>query len=361
VRRAMGPFWGFQEAWLSLTASVFDMAVYPTVFILTLGRLWPAATRGPNGFLIGVAFVLVCVIWNLFGATAVGEGSVILGVLLLGPFAVLAVLALFRQTTLSTAAIAPVHADWAGGILVAMWNYMGWDNASTIAGEVENPQRTYPRVMLLAVGAVVLTYVIPISAVWKMGVPPSAWATGSWVNFASQAAGQWLGLAIMLGAMISTLGSFNSLTLSLSRLPMVIAEDGHAPRFLARRLKNGVPWAAIVTCVIAWIGALQLNFDRLLMLDILLYGASLILEFAALAVLRKREPKLPRPFVAPFGRKAGLILGAGPAALLIVAGIRSHDEKIGGLSALAAGGIIMAAGIVCYWIAEWRRSRRAAG
>jgi amino acid transporter len=29
VRRAMGDFWGFQEAWLSLVASVFDMAIYP--------------------------------------------------------------------------------------------------------------------------------------------------------------------------------------------------------------------------------------------------------------------------------------------------------------------------------------------
>ena len=29
-------------------------------------------------------------------------------------------------------------------ILVAMWNYMGWDNASTVAQEVENPQRNYP-------------------------------------------------------------------------------------------------------------------------------------------------------------------------------------------------------------------------
>ena len=33
-------------------------------------------------------------------------------------------------------------------ILVAMWNYMGWDNASTVAQEVEDPQRTYPRAML---------------------------------------------------------------------------------------------------------------------------------------------------------------------------------------------------------------------
>ena len=29
VRRAMGPFWGYQEGWLSLSASIFDMAIYP--------------------------------------------------------------------------------------------------------------------------------------------------------------------------------------------------------------------------------------------------------------------------------------------------------------------------------------------
>ena len=43
VRRAMGPFWGFQEAWLSFAASIFDMAIYPTLFITYLFRLWPAA------------------------------------------------------------------------------------------------------------------------------------------------------------------------------------------------------------------------------------------------------------------------------------------------------------------------------
>src|SRR5579883_2919420 len=46
VRRALGPFWGFQEAWLSLVASVFDMAIYPTLFTLYLGRLWPACAQG---------------------------------------------------------------------------------------------------------------------------------------------------------------------------------------------------------------------------------------------------------------------------------------------------------------------------
>src|SRR5277367_6847583 len=42
VKRALGPFWGFQEAWLSLAASVFDMAIYPTLFTLYLGKLVPS-------------------------------------------------------------------------------------------------------------------------------------------------------------------------------------------------------------------------------------------------------------------------------------------------------------------------------
>src|ERR1700677_3162199 len=41
VRRAMGPFWGFQEAWLSFAASIFDMAIYPVIFVLYLSRVAP--------------------------------------------------------------------------------------------------------------------------------------------------------------------------------------------------------------------------------------------------------------------------------------------------------------------------------
>src|SRR6187402_1986038 len=46
VRRAMGPFWGFQEAWLSLSASIFDMAIYPTIFVSYLSRVAPSLTGG---------------------------------------------------------------------------------------------------------------------------------------------------------------------------------------------------------------------------------------------------------------------------------------------------------------------------
>src|SRR5579863_2857609 len=89
VRRALGPFWGYQEAWLSLAASVFDMGIYPTLFILYLGRLFPSSTAGWHAAVWELGLIALCCIWNLLGAPAVGDGSVGLFILLQLPFAVL--------------------------------------------------------------------------------------------------------------------------------------------------------------------------------------------------------------------------------------------------------------------------------
>jgi amino acid transporter len=357
VRRAMGPFWGFQTAWLSMMASVFDMALYPTLFVLYLGRIWPLALQGPNRVLIAATVVLICVLWNLVGAKAVGSGSVVLGILLLSPFLLIALLALMRHVELSTTPVlnpAP-HADLLGGIMVAMWNYMGWDNASTVADEVKEPQRTYPLVMIIALAAIVLSYIVPIVAVQQTHLQPGYWSAGSWADIASIVVGPWLGIAVVLASMVSSFGSFNSLTMSYSRVPLAMAEDGYAPRLFKRRLPNGVPWASIVACGLGWTIALGLSFDRLLMLDILLYGVSLVLEFIALILLRVQEPGLPRPFTIPGGLIGVILAGVGPTLLLIVALIKNRDEQIGRISALTVALTIMAAGVIVYFIATKMR------
>src|ERR1700704_5918012 len=326
VRRAMGPFWGFQEAWLSLVASIFDMAIYPTVFVLYLGRLWPAATAGHRGVAIAGAMILVCLAWNLLGAKAVGNGSILLGMLMLSPFVLITLFAFFRHLTLGSAP--PAQGSLLTGVLVAMWNYMGWDNASTVANEVENPQKTYPRVMILALAAIFLSYVIPVLAVWRLHVQSEIWSAGSWASIASMVVGPWLGAALVGAAMISEFGTFNSLLMSYSRLPVAMAEDGHLPKFFTRKLKNGAPWVAIVILSIAWAASLGLSFDKLIMLDILLYGASLVLEFLALIVLRIREPQLPRPFRVPGGMAGAIAVAVGPTALLVIALVKNRGEQL---------------------------------
>ena len=75
VRRAMGNCWGFQEAWLSLAASVFDMAIYPTLFVLYLARLFPWCGMGYRGILVGLAVVGICAALNIAGIQVVATAS----------------------------------------------------------------------------------------------------------------------------------------------------------------------------------------------------------------------------------------------------------------------------------------------
>jgi len=355
VRRALGPFWGFQEAWLSLAASVFDMAIYPTLFVLYVSHFFPAVRGAGREFALGAAMIALCTAWNLRGARSVGDSSVALGVVLLAPFAVLAAIAAFHPG----AAPAGLSARPAllEGILIAMWNYMGWDNASTVAGEVERPQRSYPRAILVAVLLTVASYVLPVVAAAWAGIDPSRWTTGSWTEVGAALGGKALAAAVVVGGAICGIGMFNALLLSYSRVPAVLAEDGFLPRVFARRNSaTGAPTVSILACAVCWTAALTLGFDRLIELDVLLYGGSLMLEFVALTALRRREPALARPYRIPGGIAGTVLIAIGPLALLSVALVRNRDEKIGAVSALLLGAVIAAAGPVLYRIRGALRS-----
>ncbi len=361
VRRALGPFWGYQESWLSLSASVFDMAIYPAIFVLYLGRFHPALTAGWHGYAWSLAVVVVCCLWNLRGAPAVGEGSIGLFILLLAPFAVFVVLGFWRgfanhpavqwSRTGSEAALSTA-------ILVAMWNYMGWDNASTVAQEVENPQRNYPRAMIAAAALAAVTYILPLLAMALAGLSANSFSTGDWMNAAVRIGGPWLGLAVVAGGVICGIGMFNALMLSYTRLPMVMAEDAMLPRVVARRNSRGVPWVSVLICGLAWALALKLPFERLISIDLILYGSSLLLEFFSLVVLRFREPQLVRPFKA--GNLAfACALGIGPAALIGYALYASRGEKLmGSISALLFAVVVALLGPILYWLMAAPLARR---
>jgi len=228
---------------------------------------------------------------------------------------------------------------------------MGWDNASTIATEVERPQRTYPRAMLAAVVIVALSYVLPFAAMWMTGLAPTAWETGSWADIAGLLGGPLLRVGVVLGGIISAFGMFNALVMSYSRLPLAMAQDGMLPAVFGKlQPRSRAPWVAIVALAIGWAMCLGLGFARLVTLDILLYGASLVLEFVALAVLRFREPELARPFRVPGGWFGAIAIGIPPALLLGFSIARSEHESVLGMSSFAFGMILIAAGVVAYAI-----------
>lgn len=364
VRRAMGPFWGYQECWLSLSASIFDMALYPSIFVLYLSKFSPALTAGWRGYLWTLGVVALCSLWNLRGAPAVGAGSIWLGALLLSPFAVFVVLGLVRaflaHPAISWSSTAgPVSNGIGAGtafstaVLVAMWNYMGWDNASTVAQEVEDPQRNYPRAMVAATLLTAFTYILPLAAMALAGLSVASFSTGDWANAARQIggsglAGVVLAVCVVGGGCLTGVGMFNALVMSYTRLPMAMAEDGMLPAVLAIRNRRGVPWVSVLFCGAAWALALKLPFERLISIDLILYGTSLLLEFAALAVLRVREPGLERPFKAG-NFTCACLLGMGPAALIVYALVVSRGERLfGSIPALLFAAAVALVGPILY-------------
>ena len=351
VRRAMGNFWGFQEAWLSLIASIFDMAIYPTLFVAYLTRMFPWFQQNHRGVMMALAVVIVCAVMNIAGVKVVSTTSLWLFFALSAPFAVIFLLAPFKIGALANAVTKPTtsNVDILGGLLICMWNYMGWDNASTIAAEVERPQRTYPRAMLAAVVIVCLTYVLPFAAMWMTGLPASAWETGAWADIAQLMGGPALRIALVAGGMMSGFGMFNALVMSYSRLPLAMAQDGMLPKAFGKlHPKSRAPWVAILALAIGWGLALNLGFERLVTMDIMIYGASLALEFMALILLRIREPELPRPFRVPGGMFGAIAVGVPPVLLLGFAIVRSQSETVLGISSFAFGLILMGAGVVAY-------------
>ena len=351
VRRAMGNFWGFQEAWLSLVASVFDMAIYPTLFILYLERLFPWFAEGHRGLIVGLAVVGVCALLNVAGVKVVSTTSLWLFFALSAPFVAIVCIAPFKFGALAGAVTKPTNSgiDILTGVLICMWNYMGWDNASTIAAEVEKPQRTYPRAMLAAVIIVALSYIVPVAAMWMTGLAPAAWDTGFWADAAGMMGGPLLRVGLALGGMISGFGMFNALVMSYSRLPLAMARDGMLPKILGKQTSGSrAPWVAILVLAVLWAPCLLLGFERLVTIDILLYGGSLGLEFAALIWLRIREPELPRPFRVPGGIFGAIAIGIPPMLMLGFSIFRSQHETVFGMSSFAFGMILIAAGVVAY-------------
>jgi amino acid transporter len=163
-------------------------------------------------------------------------------------------------------------------------------------------------------------------------------------------------VALVLGGMMSAFGMFNALVMSYSRLPLAMAQDGLLPAVFGKvHSKTRAPWVAIVVLAGCWAMCLGLGFERLVTIDVLLYGMSLTLEFVALIVLRIKEPTLRRPFKVPGGMTGAVLLGISPVLLLGFSIVHGEGEQILGMSGLAFGLLLIGAGFVAYWVKSMLR------
>jgi amino acid transporter len=203
---------------------------------------------------------------------------------------------------------------WALPAAGVIFSYLGFREATSLAGEVKNPQRAIP---LAVIGSVLVCVVLyAISQIAFIGALSKSTLTAGWqhLHFVGDT-GPFAGIALTLGlgwlatlvyanAIISPTGAAVIYSTTTARLTHAMSENHYIPAFFSKINGQGVPARAVV--INALIGILMLfpfpTWQALIKFQsvaiVLAYGAGPL----ALIALRAQAPQLKRPFKLPYHR-----------------------------------------------------------
>ena len=344
VRRAFGPFWGFQVGWWSWVNSFVDVAVFPALFVDYLRFWWPDMSPHERAA-VAIVFVWTLTVLNLVGVRITGWSAAVVGLAVLVPVAVFTAAAAAHARQAPWLPFVNERQDLVSGLglglAAMMWNYSGWDTATTCLGETRAPTTAFRRAVWVALPLVAIVYVVPVGVALSATGDWQAWRTGYWPVVAHAVGGRWLAGLVMLGGLAASAGLFMSLLLTNSRLPFVLAAEGQMPAALARvHERLGTPWVAVVVSSACYSAFAYWTFKDLIVLDMWLYSITLLLELGAFVALRLREPDLPRPWRVGGGMAgmwAAAALPAGCCALALATA--GAWNTVFGVAALLTGPI----------------------
>ncbi|HEY2524551.1 MAG TPA: APC family permease [Candidatus Binataceae bacterium] len=315
VKEALGPFWGFAEAYLTLLYTAVDMAIYPVLFSAYLAFLYPLGTAGQ--LVVGIALVWLAGLLNFLGVRPAGESAIALTALLLAPFAALVILGFGHLVQWRPPGGRIFGPDFAlalgGGLTIIIWNFSGWENASVIADEISDPRRTYQRALAIALPMVVFGYLLPLGVAVSGASSGAKWVTGWYSEIGRQFGGPALGAALALGGMVSAFSIFTAALLWVSRMPFVLARESYLPRWLAEVWRaTATPGKSILACCVLFTMLVPLGFVALVILDVFFYMGALALELGALVAMRRRRPVRDGLFMIGGGRTGLYLVAALP-------------------------------------------------
>jgi amino acid transporter len=317
VKRGLGVQWAFMEGWWTWLYSFVDLAIYPVFFVEYAAFFFPQIEmyRIP----VCLAAIWINAALNIRGIVPVGRTALVLTAAVMIPFFILFMTGylhpVYNQSHQHTGMVSLSMA-----LFTVMWNFIGWDNATTYAGEVQRPVRTYLMAMLLAFSGVYLFYLSFTYLAIHSGIEGSVFAEKGIPYLGTLIGGNSLGALLSMGGMASMLGIFCAVMLSVSRVPAVMGKDKLLPKaFIKLHSKYHTPYISIIICS-SIVSLLVLRpLADLLIMDICLYTAGISLEFAALISLRKKAAEDERPFRIPLQKKGLILMFLAPILVFSVA------------------------------------------
>ncbi|HWL77317.1 APC family permease [Microbacterium sp.] len=335
---------GFLAIWCQFAMTIF---YYPTLlgFVASTLAYVINPALASNG--VWTALVIMVCYWaGVFvssrgtkGVAGLASWGLILGTLI--PGAVLVTLgALFLGQGNPSAA--PMTADnllpqWAGlASLVLIVNnflsYSGMEMNAVHVSSLKNPGKEYPKAIFLAMGLVLLIFILPALAIsWVVPAEQISLTAGIMQAFEAVFSTfdiAWLTPIVGIMLVAASLGGMLTWLAGPSKgLLLISREEGYLPPFLQKLNKNGVQQnllvtQGIITSIIALGYALIPNVSSAYwifsVITTQVYLIMYLLMFIAAVQLRRRHPDHPRGYRAPIlVALCGVGFAASLAALLV--------------------------------------------
>jgi amino acid transporter len=309
TRAAFGDFWGFLAGWWNWCASFLLGALYAVLFTDYMTFYFPGLI-GWKHYAVAVAVIALITYVNVRGIRVVGTVATALELAVLAAVLLMCVMSVRMWHHNPFLPIIPPHKPifqvFGVGFALGLWLYAGYEQVSSVAEEVENPQRNYPKALAWVVPLSIATYLLPTACALAALGNWQQWGTGYFSQAAELIGGPTLGFIITIAAAVMNLSILNSTVLTTTRMPSSMAEDGYLSPFLARmHPRFGTPWIAILLSAAIYCLLATNNVKQLISVYVWLRIATSILTVLSAWKLRSKRPELPRSFRIPWGR-AGL-------------------------------------------------------
>lgn len=320
--RAFGPFFGSLMGSWKFLSGVINIAAFPVLCIDYLKKvIHPLESGWPRSLAIMVSTCILSFL-NFTGLTIVGYVAVLLGLVSLSPFIIMSLAAIpkIKPHRWFSSGQKGLKKDWNLFFNTLFWNLNFWDNVSTLAGEVDRPQKTFPVALLVAVIFTCVAYLIPLFAViGAVNVDQSQWDSGFHATAAEMIAGKWLKIWLEVGAVLSAIGLFEAQLSSSAYQILGMADLGFLPKFFGLRSKKfNTPWVGILVSTLITLGVSYMDFESIVASANFLYSLGMLLEFAAFIWLRMKKPQLKRPYRVPMKLPGLVIMCLIPSGFLVV-------------------------------------------
>jgi len=345
TRAAFGDFWGFLAGWWNWSASFLLGGAYAVLFTDYLAYYFPGIT-GWKHYLISVALIAVITWINVLGIQMVGQVATALEIFIFVPVMTMIVMGLMNWHHNPFVPLIPPHQPtfkiFGVGLGLGLWLYSGYEQLSTVAEEVENPQHAYPRALALVVPLSMAAYFLPTLAGLSAVGEWQKWHSGFFSDAARAIGGPWMGTWITLAAMVCNVALLNSTVLTTTRMPFAMAEDGYLPATLTRKhSRYGTPWLAILVSSAIYALLAWQSLTQLISVYIWLRSATTVLTVLSAWKLRRTRPEMPRAFVIPGGGSGLIYVVAAPVVMAMVALLGSDRfASIGGVIAMILGPVV---------------------